>query len=211
MKNTVWPLVHAERRALIGFLETLDDAEWDEPSLCAEWSVHDVVAHLIGSARTTRLGFVSGMVRDRLDFDRNNATGVARERRATGEQTLQAFRAVADRTSTPPAPLDTRLVEIVVHGEDIRRPLGVTGDYSAEAIERALRLQARTSASLGGGKQLVAGLQLAPDDADFAIGDGPPVTGPALSLLLVASGRNRALTDLAGPGLPTLTDRMNPG
>lgn len=211
MKNTVWPLVHAERRALIGFLETLDDADWDEPSWCVDWTVHDVLAHLVDTAKINRRRFAARMVRARFDFDRANAFGVEHERRVTGRQTLQAFRAVVDRTSTAPAPLDTRLVEAIVHGEDIRRPLGAIGSYPVAAIERALRLQARTSTSFGGGKQLVAGLQLAPSDAEFSIGDGPPVTGPALALLLVASGRNRALTDLAGPGLPTLTDRMNPG
>lgn len=42
--NDVWPLVHAEREALIAFLDSLEPAQWDEPSLCAGWSVHDVVA-----------------------------------------------------------------------------------------------------------------------------------------------------------------------
>jgi uncharacterized protein (TIGR03083 family) len=44
-------MVHAERAALIDDLGNLDAARWDEPSLCGEWSVHDVVAH-----RSTRLG-----------------------------------------------------------------------------------------------------------------------------------------------------------
>jgi hypothetical protein len=29
---------------------------WEEPSLCEGWTVHDVVAHLVDTARTTRLG-----------------------------------------------------------------------------------------------------------------------------------------------------------
>lgn len=43
--NDVWPLVHGERAALIRDLAGLDDRQRDEPSLCAGWSVHDVVAH----------------------------------------------------------------------------------------------------------------------------------------------------------------------
>jgi len=205
--NDVWPLVHAERDALIEFLASLEPSQWDEPSLCEGWTVHDVVAHVVATAKTTRVGFVVGLARARFDFDRENARGLARERGTTPQETLDRFRAVRHRTSTPPAPLDTRLVEAIVHGEDIRRPLGATHAYPADAVERALRLQARTAASFGGGKQRVAGLALIPDDASYSIGEGPAVTGPALSMLLAVSGRTAALADLDGPGAPELARR----
>lgn len=41
-------------------------------------------------------------------------------------------------------------------------------------------------------------------DADIVIGDGPEVTGPALSLLMVISGRTAALAALDGPGVAAL-------
>ena len=200
----VWPIVHAERAALIADLETLDDAQWDTPSLCGDWTVHDVVAHLIDTARTTRLGFVMGLARARCDFDRQNADGVARERGASPQETLMRLRQVASRTSTPPAPLDTRLVEEIIHGEDVRRPLGLSRSYPLDAVTRALRLQVRTSASFGGAKELVAGIRLTATDADVSIGDGPEVRGTALSLLLAVSGRSVALAELAGPGVQAL-------
>ncbi|CCF61736.1 conserved protein of unknown function [Nocardia cyriacigeorgica GUH-2] len=43
----------------------------------------------------------------------------------------------------------------------------------------------------------------ATDEAVF-IGDGPEISGPALSLLLAISGRKVALSDLTGPGLRVL-------
>ena len=201
----VWTLVHAERAALIGDLERLDEHRWEVPSLCQGWTVHDVAAHLVDTARTTRLGFLLGLARARFDFDRQNARGVERERGASPGETLERLRRVASRTSSPPAPLDTRLVEEVVHGEDIRRPLGLTRSYPQEAIVRALRLQARTPASFGGCKELVARVRLTAADADVSIGDGPEVTGAALSLLLAVSGRRVALDDLDGPGVGALT------
>ncbi|WP_405817656.1 maleylpyruvate isomerase family mycothiol-dependent enzyme [Streptomyces sp. NBC_00838] len=200
----VWPLVHAERAALIGDLERLDDERWDEPSLCAGWTVHDVAAHLADTARTTRLGFLAGLAGARFDFDRLNARGVARERGASPRETLERLRRVASRRSTPPAPLDTRLVEEIVHGEDIRRPLGLSHSYPSEAVVRSLRLQVRTSASFGGARELVARTRLTATDADVSIGEGPEVRGPALSLLLAVSRRRVALDDLDGPGLTAL-------
>lgn len=200
----VWPMVHAERAGLIRDLQNVDAERWEEPSLCEGWTVHDVVAHLIDTARTTRIGFVIGLARARFDFDRQNARGVERERGATPEETLERLRRVASRRSTPPAPLDSRLVEEVVHGEDIRRPLGLTRTYPREAVVRSLRLQARTPASMGGAKELVARIRLTATDADAVIGDGPEVTGPALPLLLAVSGRRVVLDELDGPGLAAL-------
>ncbi len=202
--NDVWSIVHAERKALIGDLETVDAQRWDLPSLCGDWTVHDVVAHLIDTAKTTRLGFMVDLARARFDFDRHNARGVERERCASPHETLEHLRQVAPRRSTPPAPLDSRLVEEIVHGEDIRRPLGLTHSYPQDAVVRALLLQARTPASFGGAKELLARFRLTAVDADVSIGEGPEVTGPALALLLAVCGRRVGLDDLEGPGVAKL-------
>lgn len=202
--NEVWTMVHAERAALIDDLAGLDAARWQQQSLCEYWSIHDVLAHLVDNARTTRLGFMAGLARVRCDFHRLNERGVERERRATPVQTLERFRQVAGRTSTPPANVDSRLVEEIVHGEDIRRPLALTRCYPQDGVIRALRYQARTPESFGGGKGLVSQIRMTATDVDLSIGSGPEVTGTALSLLLVISGRQVALNDLDGPGTSAL-------
>lgn len=207
MKDDVWSMVHTERAALVDDLAGLDDEQWELPSLCAGWTVHDVAAHLVDTARTTRLGFMVGLVRARFDFDLHNTRGVRRERGASPRETLERLRRVASRKSTPPAPLDSRLVEEVVHGEDIRRPLGLSRSYQQEAVVRALRLQARTPASFGGAKELTTRVRLTAKDADLAVGDGPGVRGSALSLLLAVSGRRVALDGLDGPGVAVLAAR----
>ncbi|MFC5904951.1 maleylpyruvate isomerase family mycothiol-dependent enzyme [Streptomyces zhihengii] len=203
-------MVHTERAALIEDLAGLDDEQWRRPSLCDGWTVHDVVAHLVDTARTTRLGFVAGLARARFDFDRQNARGVERERAASPAETLERLRQVASRTSTPPAPLDSRLVEEVVHGEDIRRPLGLIRAYPPQAVVRGLRLQLRTPASFGGAKELTSRVRLAATDAEVSVGEGPEVRGPALSLLLAVSGRRTALGELDGPGLSALASPTRP-
>jgi uncharacterized protein (TIGR03083 family) len=200
----VWDLVRVERLALIDDLGEIAAEEWRRDSLCAGWTVHDVAAHLVANAKTTRRGIVRDMVRARFDFDRQTAQGVERERGATHAETLDRLRQVAHRTSTPPAPLDSRLVEEVVHGEDIRRPLGIRREYQQEAVVRSLRYQLRTSDAVGGSKKLAAGLNLRATDADLSIGEGPEVAGPVLSLLLAITRREVALQDLTGPGVTAL-------
>ena len=203
--SDVWDLVHRERVALIRDLASLDEDLWAEQSLCAGWSVREVAAHLVDNARTTPARLVVAMARARFNFERQNAMGVERELGDTAADTLEGLREVADRRSGPPASLDSRLVEEVVHGEDIRRPLGIVRDYPPEVVEGSLRYQARTSRGWGGGKQRIARVRLRATDADIVIGDGPEVSGPAVSLLLVTSGRDAALADLSGPGLSALS------
>lgn len=199
-------MVHAERRALADDLEHLTAAQWATPSLCAGWDVHDVVAHLVSSARQGRLGFAGALARARFDFDREVARGVAAERRADPADTLAALRAVCGRSDIPPVPLITRVEEWVIHGEDIRRPLGLSRAYPTEWVARAVEHTARER--FAGGRERVAGLTLAATDCDLRVGAGPEVSGTALSLLLAASGRGVALADLTGPGVDVLARRL---
>lgn len=206
--NDVWTGVRAERGALAEDLTDVSSASWSTPSLCDGWDVHDVLAHLVDSAKETRLRFVFRLARARFDFDEANERGLARERAADPAATLAAFRAVVDRTTTPPAPTESRLVEAFVHGEDIRRPLGIARAYPPALVARALEFHARTSASMGGGRTLVAGCNLVATDADLDLGAGPRVEGPAISILLAAAGRPAALADLSGSGADLLAGRL---
>lgn len=204
----VWELVRAEREAIVRDLEGLTDEQWERPSLCAGWSVHDVAAHLVANAGNTAVGVVWAMVRARFDFDRQNDQTMRRAKGATPQETLQRLREVVGRRTGPPAPLDSRLVEEVLHGEDVRRPLGIEHAYAPEAVERALRYQVRTPVAVGGSKQIAAGVTLRSSDDDLLVGEGPEVTGPSVSLLMAVSGRDVALVDLAGPGLDVLRSRV---
>ncbi|WP_151524062.1 maleylpyruvate isomerase family mycothiol-dependent enzyme [Serinicoccus kebangsaanensis] len=208
--SPTWDLVQAERRALVEDLAALEEPLWEHASLCPGWTVHDVAAHLVDNARTTTPRLLLAMARARFDFDAQNAAGVARERGDTPRETLARLRAVVTRTSGPPAPRASRLVEEVVHGEDIRRPLGLEHAYVQEAVERALTYQLATAVGLGGARERVAGLTVRATDAGIASGSGPVVEGPALDLLLVVSGRVVPGV-LRGPGLAELEARAAAG
>lgn len=207
--NNVWDFVRDERLALIADLESLINEQWDTASLCDGWTVHDVVAHVVDTAKTSKTSFVRDMLVARLDFDRQNQTGVDRERANTPADMLGRLRATVDLRQSPPAARDSRLVEAIVHGEDIRGPLGMRREYLTEAVVDAFRLQAKTSKSLGGAKEMLSGLSLTVVDADLVHGEGPRVAGPALALLLAASGRTVGLDELEGPGLATLRERLD--
>ncbi|WP_366942551.1 hypothetical protein [uncultured Serinicoccus sp.] len=98
-------------------------------------------------------------------------------------------------------------MEAYVHGEDIRRPLGIHRTYPVEHVTTAVAYMARTGAGLGGGRERVRGLRLCPDPGGRHIGDGPEVRGPAIALLLAVSGRPTAPGELTGDGVQILAAR----
>ncbi|WP_024795486.1 maleylpyruvate isomerase family mycothiol-dependent enzyme [Tomitella biformata] len=200
----IWSAVHVERRALVTDLSGLRAEQWSAASLCPGWDVHDVLAHLVDTARTGRLAFVREMLRARLDFDRANENGIARERRPDPRETLRAFEDAMGLTRTPPANLATRLVEAFVHGEDIRRPLGLAGSYPAQAVVQALAYQLRTPASFGGGRERAVGLRLIDRQTGTTWGQGETVEGDGVDLLLAISGRPVAADRLSGSGAARL-------
>lgn len=203
----VWNLVHAERRHLVHDLAPLRGADWNTASLCKNWTVHDVLAHLVDTAHMSRLAFVASMVRARGDFHRANEAGVHHRRRQDPLQTLADLHEASSLTRTPPAHRATRLVEAIVHGEDIRRPLGLPGEYPRAAVQAALDHQLRTPLSVDGGRERAAGLRLVDVDDGTSWGEGPEVQGASIDLLLAVSGRSLAPQLLSGLGAADLTSR----
>lgn len=200
----IWQTVHLERLRLVTDLSELRDEQWYLASLCPGWNIHDVLAHLVDTARTGRLSFVRDLLAARMNFDRANAHGISREKRQDPQDTIGAFKKVADLTRMPPAHLATRLVEAIVHGEDIRRPLGIAGCYPERAITAALAYQLRTPVSFGGGRERAAGLRLIDQKTGAAWGQGDNVEADSIELLLAVSGRRVPRESLKGSGASRL-------
>jgi uncharacterized protein (TIGR03083 family) len=206
MSDSIWPTIHAERESLADDVAGLTDEQWSAPSLCSEWTVHDVLAHLLSAAKMTPPKFLARFAAAGFNFDRFAGNQVAAERAGGPAATLAAFRAAQSRTSAPPGPKDTWLGEAFVHGEDIRRPLGIPHSYPLPFVARAVAFYAKSDAIIGG-RTRVAKLTLKATDTEFSVGTGLLVEGPAMSLLLAASGRASALDELSGPGVQTLRER----
>lgn len=206
MPDSIWPTIHAERKALVDDLAGLTPEQWTTQSLCSEWNIHQVLAHQLSAAKMTPPKFFGKFAAAGFNFNKFAAKQVAVESVEGPAATLAAFRAAEPRETAPPGPKDTWLGEAFVHGEDIRRPLGITRAYPLPEVARAIAFYAKSNAIIGG-KTRVAGLTLKATDTNFSVGSGPLVEGPAISLLLAASGRKSALDELSGPGVEALRER----
>jgi len=206
-------MVRAEQEELRRLLAGLAADDWEHPSLCGDWQVRDVVAHLISMNEAGPIGLLQATA----SIDWFNATGVARRASLTPKQLLHAFeKTMGIRGLGRVVPPSAMLVEVFVQSEDIRRPLGLQREIAAERLLVLLPL----AVSLGsyvpgfgftGGRRRARGLRLRATDLDWAWGRGPEVSGPADGLLMAVLGRRAALADLSGEGLAALAGRMAEG
>ncbi|MET9775679.1 maleylpyruvate isomerase family mycothiol-dependent enzyme [Streptomyces sp. NPDC006367] len=202
----VWPLIHTERAALAADLEDLTDERWETPSLCAGLSVREVLAHLTAGASLNAVRWMAGVIRCRFDFDRQVAVRLAEQLGDTPAETLARFRRVVPSTTKPPLPAVAMLGETLVHGEDIRRPLGIRHDRPVDVVTRVAEYYAGSDLVVVA-KGRVGGLRLVADDGPFTTGSGPVVSGPTLALVMAMTGRAAYCDDLGGDGVEILRGR----
>lgn len=205
-RESVWSLVHDERAALVADLADLAPEQWAAPSLCARWTVEEVVAHLTAAASVGPLRWIRSMVGARFDADRHNARRLAEHRGATPAETLERFRAVVPSTTAPSGHTPAWLGEVVVHAGDVRRPLGILHAPSMEAATEVARFFASRDFTVAG-RTAVAGLRLEAVDGPFATGEGPLVRGDTVALVMAMAGRGAFCDDLEGPDVATLRGR----
>jgi uncharacterized protein (TIGR03083 family) len=185
--NAIWHHIDTERAWLAELLESLPDQAWHRPSLCDGWTVRDVAAHLT-LAQTPVRKLLWPALRAGFRYDRVVRDTAVRSRLTHEEivSTLRGFvgsrRRVAFITDLDP------LIDILVHTQDISRPLGIDHpmppDAAAAAADRVLstpppirRWKPPQRVRLGG------------TDLDWAYGSGEEVLRPMESHLLALTGR----------------------
>ena len=202
----VWPTIHTERKALAADLDGLSTDAWDTRSLADEWTVRDVVAHMTATSKMSAAKFFPKMVGSGFSLRRLQTKDIAAERGASPADTLTRFKAQLDSNGAPPGPTDTMLGEVIVHSEDIRRPLGIAHTYPIDAVIRVADFYKGSNLIIGT-KKRIAGLTLEATDAEWRHGDGPVVSGPMIDLVVAMTGRKAALTNLTGDGVQQLAAR----
>ncbi|MEX5236090.1 maleylpyruvate isomerase family mycothiol-dependent enzyme [Kocuria arenosa] len=205
----LWAAVHAERARLAEDLAGLDDAQWAEQSLCGRWTVEDVVAHLTAAASIGRLRWLRSVLGARFDFDLHNQRRLEEHRGATPAETLQRFRAVVASTKAPSKDTAAWLGEVVVHGQDVRRPLGLPRTPPVETVTAVARFYVGRDFAVPS-RSAAQGLRLVATDGPFESGSGPLVSGTTLAIVMALAGRAAYCDGLTGEGVPILRSRCAP-
>jgi uncharacterized protein (TIGR03083 family) len=202
-----WQMIKAERMATADAIAALPAADWDRPSLCAEWTVRDVVAHMIDSQTVTPPQFFLRFAGSGFRFPVMTRRNIAAIRDGRSDQQLvELLRSRTDARTAPPGPVASWLGEAIVHGEDVTRAVGGYRDHPIDHLIAVADFY-KGSNLLIGAKSRVDGVSLRATDADWRHGTGPEVSGPMVALVLAMTGRKAALDDLSGDGVAVLRGR----
>ena len=205
-RDEKWAVIADQRRVLADLLTGVDEQGWDRPSLCAQWRVRDVAAHVALTPQAPGVGsMLAAAVSARGDLQAmNRDMAVAHADRAAdlvGE--LRAF--AAGRRRPAITTLDNLLFDTLVHVQDVAVPLGRTAampiDAARDGAERVWRMGWPFWA-----RRRFRGLRLVATDTDWTAGAGAELRGPVPALLMLLTGRTAtALPQLTGPGAQRLS------
>ncbi|MFF3226567.1 maleylpyruvate isomerase family mycothiol-dependent enzyme [Nocardia suismassiliense] len=202
----IWQAVAAERARVADLLTDRTESDWDHASLCAGWRLRDVVAHLVLSTRANLGWIVVNLIRARGNVHRGLRDSAIRYAdRVSTRQLLAELRATAPSRFVPigTVPAD-RLLDVLVHAQDIAIPLGIVHEMPSVPVRSALNRVWETADRFGIEERL-SGYRLVATDIEWSTGTGELVQGTAGALLLLATGRSAAAALLTGPGVATLT------
>ncbi|GBG35874.1 maleylpyruvate isomerase family mycothiol-dependent enzyme [Mycobacterium montefiorense] len=186
--------------------------QWAEPSLCTEWTNHEVLAHLVIGYSVALSSVAASMLRHRGSFDAANtklAHGLAARR--SPDQLLGDFVQLARRPRGIGRLFPRRLLlgDHVIHELDIAYALGRASAVPVSTVVAVLNTQVRVPNPFVPAAARARGLNLLASDADWSRrADGPAVTGQAAHLASVLAGRPWALRHLSGDGVAVLSSRM---
>ena len=206
MSEEYWSAVTAVRLQIADLLDTLSAPEWDAQSLCTAWRVRDVAGHVALVPTITTWQLLRVAPRAGFNMHRMNTLVAQRAGSAPTDSIVAALRQhAADQTTARVLNVADSLFDVVVHSQDIARPLGrtlaVPADYTRAGLERVWTMGWPFNA-----KRKLAGLRLTATDTDWAVGTGPEITGSAMALLLLLTGRTATVTDeLHGTGVMRLS------
>ena len=201
-------LARDERTELAELLAGLTPEQWDAPTLCEQWRVREVVAHVY-SYEDLGWGWLAvRMLTAGGNVDRANAAGVADHASESAEELLARAREHIQPTGLT-AMMGGRiaLTDGMIHQQDIRRPLRLPRHIPDERLIAALET-ARSAPTLSAGK-LIRGLTLRATDLEWSTGTGPEVEGSGEALLMAMAGRRGIAAELSGSGVTTLAERMS--
>ena len=206
--DSSWRVIASERRSLADLLEQLTDEQWETPSLCAGWRVRDVAAHIaMVPTAPGLLAMVRGAAAAHGNFNRLNHDLAVRHARRPTADIVAELRGDADSRRLPSVTSVTNLgFDILVHGQDIAIPLGVTRPMPTDAAAAgAARVWAMGWPFWA--RRRLHGYRLIATDANWSAGAGAEVHGPIDALLLLLTGRPAGLTRLTGDGAHALRER----
>jgi uncharacterized protein (TIGR03083 family) len=206
-------LLRANDARFHALAEGLSADDWSQPSLCDDWSNHDVLAHLVIGYRTGVGVIVTEMLRHSGSFDRANANLARSLASEDGpSELLDEFERLTNRPRGLGRYFPPRLLlgDHVTHELDMLFALGREPAIPADVLVAVLNTQVAVPNPFVPAFRNSRGLQLEATDVDWTHGErGPLVRGRPADLVSVLGDRPARLAHLDGDGVDVLASRVS--
>jgi uncharacterized protein (TIGR03083 family) len=205
-EHAKWELIATQRHVLADLLAELDDADWERPSLCRQWRIRDVAAHVALTPQSPGVLRILGHgLRARGNFDAvNRDMAVAHASRPQADLVAELRRLADSRRKPVITTLDNLVFDVLVHVQDVALPLQRTVTMPADGARAGLERVWRMGWPFWA-RRRCAGTRLVATDLDWTASAGSAdreIRGPAASLLLLLTGRTAAAApNLTGSGI----------
>ena len=201
--------IAAERRRTADLIESLTPAQLDSPSLCGQWTVRQVAGHLLAAVDTPTGQALRAFAVSGFRVHRANVRLAAAAARRPAAELAAGLRDNADNAFRPPiVGYPGQLTDLQIHGQDMRRPLGLPHGLRLDRLRVSLDFLTGGRAVGFTTRRRLDGLRFEATDLDWRWGDGADVAGPAEALMMAMAGRPVALGELDGPGVRVLAARL---
>lgn len=198
-------MIAEERASILETFEGLAPEQWDVPTLCGDWTVRQMLAHLILAADPPFGRYTVEMVKAGGSFDRaNTRIAVAEAQRPTDELIARYRERFGKRYAPPVLGPSAPLTDVLLHSLDVRIPLGLPTERPPERYAACLDLLLSRKRVLGFVRGGRPSLRWVATDHEWSTGRGDEVHGTMADLALAASGRACRIDALTGPGQPAL-------
>jgi len=201
----------ANRRLAADFFDHLDERQLRTQSLCAAWTVRQVLGHLVMPMSASGWTLLWRTARARGSLDRASESIAADLAQRPVAELTQLLRDRADQAIDVPivGPMG-QMSDGCIHLSDCARALGLPIDVGLDDWRLVLDWLPTKQASRGlVPRGRLDGLALRATDQDWSWGDGTDLTGPSEALAMAVTGRVVALEDLQGSGVAVLRERVS--
>ena len=215
VETVVLDYFDAEQDDFVALASSLSEEQWATKSLCEGWTVRDAVLHAAWHIHLTPLSFARDLSGYLVAGAKNRDWRLFHEFESKGLRYLRARDGISNQRlvhwlGSPALRNGNHLGELMIHQQDVRRPLGLAREIPADRLSWLLSYCMTSAGNRNAGhkpRDRAEGVRLVATDVDWSAGQGPEVRGPGEAILMTIAGRHGVIDELSGPGVAVLANR----
>lgn len=197
-----WTVAAKARNDFADMIESLTPEQLQEQTLCGEWTAHGVLCHLTGFVETGGFELFLNIAKARFNFDVASVAMADKRAGRSTEDLVASLRANATKSAPLPTfPEELTFTDVLIHTQDVRRPLGLEGSLDESILRHSLDfLTTHKHATTLVHRPELEGVRLEATDLGWSFGDGAEISGTGEAILMGLAARP-VLDELSGDGV----------